>query len=256
MNPVAFNIFGLEVRWYGIIIATSILLGLYIADIRCKRYDISFEKLLDVFLITLPFAIIGARSYYVIFNWKFYSKNLSEIINIRGGGLAIHGAIIAVIIVGYMFSCKFKIDYKKALDVIAPSLILGQAFGRWGNFFNQEAHGSVVSYDFIAKFPKFIQEGMKIDGQYYHPTFLYESLWNFIIFGILIYLSKKNLKSGVLFLNYLIMYSVGRVFIEGLRTDSLMIGPLKMAQVISIIIIIVATILIYRINSKVKTIVS
>ncbi|MCY6484353.1 prolipoprotein diacylglyceryl transferase [Clostridium aestuarii] len=243
MNPVAFEMFGLEIRWYGILISLGMVLGLLTAYKQSKYYNIDFDKITDIFILCLPLSILGARLYYVIFNWSYYSSNLSEILNIRGGGLAIHGGILGAVISGYFLTKAKKLDFLKILDLIAPSFILAQSIGRWGNFFNSEAHGGTVSKEFISHFPSFIQKGMFIDGNYYHPTFLYESIWNISIFILLLILSRKKLKKGSIFYLYLIFYSVGRFFIEGLRTDSLMLGSLKMAQVISIVLIIICVIL-------------
>lgn len=243
MNPVAFRLFGLDIRWYGILISIGIILGLLVAYKQSEFYSIDFEKVTDIFIVCLPLSVLCARLYYVIFNWSFYSSNPSEILNIRGGGLAIHGGILGAVISSYFMSKYNKIDFLKLLDLIAPSFILAQSIGRWGNFFNSEAHGGIVSKEFISRFPSFIQKGMFIDGSYYHPTFLYESIWNFIIFILLLILSRKNFKKGSIFYLYLILYSIGRFFIEGLRTDSLMLGPFRMAQIISLSFIVICTLL-------------
>lgn len=243
MNPVAFRLFSLDIRWYGILISIGIILGLLVAYKQSEFYSIDFEKVTDIFIVCLPLSVLCARLYYVIFNWSFYSSNPSEILNIRGGGLAIHGGILGAVISSYFMSKYNKIDFLKLLDLIAPSFILAQAIGRWGNFFNSEAHGGIVSKEFISRFPSFIQKGMFIDGSYYHPTFLYESIWNLVIFILLLILSRKNFKKGSIFYLYLILYSIGRFFIEGLRTDSLMLGPFRMAQVISLGFIVICTLL-------------
>ncbi len=234
MNPIAFNIFGLDIRWYGILIATGMLLGMIIAKYSCVLRDINYDSLLDVILISLPFGILGARLYYVIFEFDYYKNNLIEAFNIRQGGLAIHGGIIFAVITAFIVTRYKKINFLKVADVSAPSIIIAQALGRWGNFFNQEAHGGPVTYDFIKHFPYFIQKGMYIDGIYYHPTFLYESLWNFIVFLILLTVLRKSKENGIVFFTYLGLYSIGRFFIEGLRTDSLMFGPIRVAQLVSL----------------------
>ncbi len=172
-----------------------------------------------------------------------------DIFNIRQGGLAIHGGLIAAVIVVYICTKRKSIKLSSALDMTAPCIILAQAIGRWGNFFNQEAHGGPVTEAFISKFPEFIQSGMNINGTYYHPTFLYESIWNLVVFFILFYMLHKVKKNGVVFLTYIGLYSIGRFFIEGLRTDSLMMFGLRTAQIVSIIgvlIWIVGLIIIYR----------
>lgn len=235
INPVAFSIFGLPIRWYGLIISSGIALAVILSMYTCKWRDVEFDPLLDIVIIAIPAGIIGARIYYVIFNFEMYSSNLFDIFNIRQGGLAIHGGIIFAFITGYILSRVKKMNFLSLADVAGPSFIIAQAIGRWGNFFNQEAHGSVVSSDFISHFPKFIQKGMLIDGVYYEPTFLYESIWNLCVFVVLIILLKKSKKPGIVFFTYLGLYSIGRFIIEGLRTDSLMSGNIKMAQLVSVI---------------------
>lgn len=234
MDRVAFTIFGLPVMWYGIIICSGTLLALLLSQYTCKLKGIDYDDVLTIFLVTFPVAIIGARLYYVIFEFDQFKDNLIQIFNIRSGGLAIHGALIATVIVVYIMAKRKGLKLSRCLDVAAPCIILAQAIGRWGNFFNQEAHGGPVSEAFISKFPEFIENGMLINGAYYHPTFLYESIWNLIVFFVLFYMIHKIKEDGVVFLSYLGLYSLGRFFIEGLRTDSLMIGGLRMAQVISL----------------------
>jgi phosphatidylglycerol---prolipoprotein diacylglyceryl transferase len=235
MSPVAFSFFGLDVRWYGILIAAGVLLGMLVAKYDCRWRKLEYEVLLDVILISLPLGIVGARLYYVVFEFNNYKYNFLDIFNIRQGGLAIHGGIIFAVISALIYSRYKKISFLKLADVAAPSIILAQALGRWGNFFNQEAHGGPVSYQFIKHFPHFIQKGMYIEGSYYHPTFLYESVWNIIVFFLLMNLIRKSRKTGIVFFTYIGLYSIGRFFIEGLRTDSLMLGPIRIAQLISLL---------------------
>ena len=234
MNPVAFYVFGLSVRWYGIFIGTGMALAIILANYTCKYRDINYDSFTDVVLISLPFGIIGARLYYVAFDFNNYKDNLISILDIRGGGLAIHGGIIFALIVAFIISNRKKMNFFKMADAAAPTIIIAQAIGRWGNFFNSEAHGGPVSYNFIKNFPYFIQQGMHIDGVYYHPTFLYESLWDFLMFIILIIILRKSKKVGIVFFTYIGLYSIGRFFIEGLRTDSLMFGTIRIAQLMSL----------------------
>lgn len=234
MNPIAFSIFGLDIRWYGILIASGLLLGLAIAKFTSKYREASYDTFLEILIIVLPLAIIGARLYYVLFELGYYIDNPAAIFNIREGGLAIHGGVILGVITALIYTKIKKIDFLKYADIAAPSLIIAQAIGRWGNFMNQEAHGGPVSQSFISKFPDFIQRGMLIDGQYYHPTFLYESLWNILVFIILIIILKKIKKPGIAAFSYIGLYSIGRFFIEGLRTDSLMVGSFRVAQLVSL----------------------
>ncbi|WP_346894424.1 prolipoprotein diacylglyceryl transferase [Clostridium sp. UBA7503] len=249
MNPVAISIFGLDVMWYGIVICSGTMLALLLSQYTCKLKGINYDDVLTIFLIAFPISIIGARLYYVLFEFGYYKDNLMDIFNIRQGGLAIHGGLIAAVIVVYICTKRKGIKLSPALDMAAPCIILAQAIGRWGNFFNQEAHGGPVTEAFISKFPGFIQSGMNINGTYYHPTFLYESIWNLVVFFILFYMLHKVKKNGVVFLTYIGLYSIGRFFIEGLRTDSLMMFGLRTAQIVSIIgvlIWIVGLIIIYR----------
>lgn len=255
MDPVAFQIGSFEVRWYGILIACGVILAISLAGYNCKKKSVDFDIILDVFFIAFPTAIIGARAYYVIFEFENYKDNLIDIFNIRKGGLAIHGGLIGASLAIYLFSKIKKINLIKYLDVAAPSIILAQAIGRWGNFMNGEAHGGEVSYEFISKFPGFVQKGMYIGGIYYHPTFLYESIWNIIVCIILLMIlyKKRNQEDGIVIASYLILYSLGRVFIEDLRTDSLMLGNIRVAQLISIIGIIIGLSIIFIIKKR-KTI--
>jgi len=254
MNPIAFSILGLDIRWYGILISTGIILGILLSIWTTKINKVSFDKLTDVLLISLPLGIIGARLYYVLFNWGYYSKNLGEIVDIRQGGLAIHGALLFGVGSALIYMKTNNMNFFKYLDAVAPSIAIAQSIGRWGNFFNQEAHGKEVSKAFISIFPEFIQRGMYIEGRYYHPTFLYESIWNLINFIILIILTKRyNKEKGIIFASYLAIYSVGRFLIEGLRTDSLMIGPFRIAQIISLVFLAASIFYVWLYNRKNKT---
>ncbi|QEK11942.1 prolipoprotein diacylglyceryl transferase [Crassaminicella thermophila] len=235
MDPVAFKLFGLEIRWYGIIISIGMVLGTIIAIKRAKKENISEEKVLDLLLFAIPSAIIGARAYYVIFNWKYYAGDIFSILNIRGGGLAIHGGVIGGVLVGYLYCKKQNISFRKMADICAPSIILGQAIGRWGNFVNQEAYGG----------PTDLPWGIMINGVKVHPTFLYESIWDFLVFCFLIWYDKRKKFEGELILFYAALYSVARFFIEGLRVDSLMLGPFRVAQLVSITAILLAGTIIY-----------
>lgn len=245
MNPVAFNLFGLDIRWYGLLISMGMVLGIVLASNSCKVKGISYDYMMDIILIALPAAIVGARLYYVLFNLNYYVENPVEIINIRQGGLAIHGGVLFALGAAYIYIRKKKLDFLSYADAAAPSIILGQAIGRWGNFFNQEAHGGEVTKEFISRFPQFIQKGMFIEGIYYHPTFLYESLWNIAVFVLLMVLLRKSTKKGMTFFSYVGLYSIGRFFIEGLRTDSLMVGPLRVAQLVSLSGVVIWLIYLY-----------
>ncbi|MGF7185901.1 phosphatidylglycerol:prolipoprotein diacylglycerol transferase [Desulfitispora alkaliphila] len=236
MDPVALQIGPITIYWYGIIISSAILLGSFLALREAGRQGVDQDKLLNLILIALPVGIIGARAYYVIFNYQLYAGDFMKMIAIWEGGLAIHGGLLGGFGAGYIYTRMANLKFWQLADIFAPSIVLGQAIGRWGNYFNQEAYGYVTDLPWA----------MYIDGAYRHPTFLYEFIWNLGVFGILLWMrKKKDYVVGEIFLAYAILYSVGRFFIEGFRTDSLMIGPLRTAQLISIIIIVVATAAIY-----------
>lgn len=246
IDPIAFSLGPLQVHWYGVIIGTGIALALFLAMRESERRGLPKDIFADLLLWAIPIAIISARIYYVIFEWDYYSRNVGEIVKIWNGGIAIHGALIGSVITAIIFAKKRNISFWQLADIAAPSLILGQAIGRWGNFINQEAHGGEVSRAFLESLflPEFIINQMYINGAYYHPAFLYESVWNLAGVVILLLLRRVNLRRGEIFLSYVIWYSIGRFFIEGIRTDSLMLTEhLRMAQIISIVLIIGAIIL-------------
>ncbi len=231
MDPVAFEIFGVSVKWYGVIIALAVLIGTFLAERETKRQGLSEETLLDFLIYAIPLSVIGARLYYVAFSWSDYKDNPIKILHFRGGGLAIHGAIITAIVVAIIFCNKRGLDFWTLADICAPSLILGQAIGRWGNYINQEAHGG----------PTDLPWGIMVDGIKVHPTFLYESIGNLLVFGFLLWYRKNKSKvSGEIFLLYIGLYSLVRFFVEGLRTDSLMIGSIRTAQLMSVVFVVVA----------------
>lgn len=237
MDPIAFTIFGYPIRWYGIIIASAVVIGTLLASREAKRRGLNEDLIIDLLLFAIPAAILGARLYYVVFKWDYYKNYPAEILNIRGGGLAIHGAIIGGVIVALIYSRIKGISFWQLADIASPSLILGQSIGRWGNFANQEAHGG----------PTNLPWGIMVDGVKVHPTFLYESVWNFIVFIFLIWYSRKHSKKeGEVFLLYLILYSLARLVIEGMRTDSLMLGPIRVAQLVSISTILISAYIFYK----------
>lgn len=234
IDPIALSIGPLNIHWYGIILGTAALVGLMLAIQEGKRYGIVPDFFMDLVLIGVPSAIIGARIYYVAFKWEDYKDNLSEIIKVWHGGIAIYGALIGAIIAAVIYVRRKKYSFWRIADICAPGLIVGQAIGRWGNFMNQEAHGGPVPESFLRNnlhLPDWIVNQMFIDGQYYHPTFLYESLWNVLGLLLLFVLRRQSfLRAGELFFSYFIWYSIGRFFVEGLRTDSLdFTGPAWLA---------------------------
>jgi phosphatidylglycerol---prolipoprotein diacylglyceryl transferase len=250
LDPIALSLGPIQIHWYGVIIGLAIALGLYLVIRESDKRGLDKDLFTDLLLWAIPIAILSARAYYVIFEWDYYSQNPGQIMAIWNGGLAIHGALIGSVITAYVFTKKRNVSFWQVVDIAAPSLILGQAIGRWGNFMNQEAHGGEVTRAFLENLllPEWIINQMYINGVYYHPTFLYESLWNLLGFILLLVLRKVNLRRGEMFLTYLIWYSIGRYFVEGLRTDSLMLTEnIRMAQMISIVLIVGAiVVLIYR----------
>lgn len=248
LDRVFFEAGPITIYWYGVLIGLGVLLGLWVAMREAERRHVGKETMLDLVLFAVPIAIICARAYYVIFEWSSYKNNLSEVFQIWNGGLAIHGGLIGAVLFGYFYSRYKNISFWLLADIAAPSIILGQAIGRWGNFMNQEAFGGEVTRSFLEKLqlPDFIINQMYVNGAYHHPTFLYESIWNILGFVILLWVRRTKVRVGEVFLFYTIWYSIGRFFIEGLRTDSLMLTEsLRMAQVISLSIIIVSAIVIF-----------
>ena len=252
VNPIAFNLFGIDIMWYAIIIVSAIVLVSWLASKEAVKVGLREDDVVDLMLWALPISIVGARLYYVLFELDYYIENPGQILAIRSGGLAIYGGLIAGGLVVYFFTRHRFISTWKFLDVAAPSVILAQGIGRWGNFMNHEAYGEVVSRNFLESLhlPKFIIENMYIDGEYRQPTFLYESVWSVLGFVVLILLRRKPnfLKEGEVALIYVIWYSLGRFFIEGMRTDSLWIGDvIRVSQMLSGLLFIGAIgLLIYR----------
>ncbi|MGT2801952.1 prolipoprotein diacylglyceryl transferase [Streptococcus henryi] len=239
INPIAFQIGPFAIHWYAICIMTGVILAVYLAMKEAPRKNIIPDDILDFILIAFPISIIGARLYYVAFEWSYYSQHLSEIVAVWNGGIAIYGGLIAGAIVLFIFSYYRVINPIDFLDIAAPGVMIAQAIGRWGNFINQEAYGRAVkSLDYL---PSFIQKQMFIEGSYRVPTFLYESVWNLIGFAIVLVLRRrpKLLKQGEIASFYLIWYGIGRFVIEGMRTDSLMVGGLRVSQWLSVILVIV-----------------
>lgn len=243
MDRVAFTIFGIDVMWYGVLIALGMLIGIALAIREAKRVGISEDDVLNIAIIAIPVAIICARLYYVIFSWDYYSQNPGEIFNIRGGGLAIHGGLIGGILTGFIYAKVKKLDFFKTADAVMVGMPLAQAIGRWGNFINGEAHGGPTSLPW----------GIMVDGVKVHPTFLYESIWDFGIFlFIMFYMRKKKTYEGEVIVSYITLYSIGRFFIEGLRTDSLMFGPIRMAQFISLVGVVGGLVLHFYLKNRAK----
>ncbi len=240
-NPVAFSIFEIDIMWYGIIIAAAMVLAVMILYRRAPVHDISSDRSLDFVLVTIPMGVIGARLYYVLFNWADYAGDFGKIINIRNGGLAIHGGLILGFLSAVLLCRLWDIKPMNLLDLAAPCIAIAQSIGRWGNYFTQEAHGG----------PTNLPWAIPVDGQMVHPTFLYESIWCFLLFFALVFVDNNRKFECQTFLLYGILYSLERFFVEALRTDSLMIGPFRQAQLLSgsvFVIFIIAYIVLRRKN--------
>lgn len=253
MNRVAFTIFNIDIYWYSICILIGIIVSYFLITKESKKHNINQEFISNLIFYSILIGILGARLYYVIFNISYYASNPIEILDIRNGGLAIHGGLIAGTIFIYFYTKKHNINFIRILDIIVPSLLIAQGIGRWGNFFNQEAYGSMTTLNTLKQIgiPNFIIKGMNINGNYYFPTFYFESGWCILGFILLLIIRrKKELKLGKLTGLYLIWYGVGRFFIESLRTDSLMLFSLKMAQLVSILGVIIGIVLIVISNKK------
>ena len=254
MNNVFLKIGPITIYWYSIFILTAFILGYFLATKEFKRQKLPLTSLNDYFFYLVPIVIIGARLYYVIFEWEFYANNLSQIIAVWNGGLAIHGGVFAGLIFTFYYTKKHYINTLKLMDIVAPALIIGQAIGRWGNFFNQEAYGPATTLETLQKLPipQFIIDGMNITGTYYHPTFFYESMACLLGFIIMMVVRRsKKIKLGQISAIYFIIYGIARFFIEALRQDSLMLGSIKVAQLVSILLVLVGlTLFVRQLHSK------
>ena len=241
MDSTILDLGFLQIKWYSVFILMAMIVATTLVYIECKKKDMNQDTYIDMIFYGLLIGILGARIYYVLFNLSYYLKDPIEILCIWHGGLAIHGGLIATLIFLVVYTKKKKLNLLLLLDMIVVGLIIGQAIGRWGNFFNGEAFGreTTLSYLKSIHLPKFIIKGMLIDGKYREPTFLYESITSVIGFIILLCVRKiKSIKTGILTSIYLIWYGIARCIIESFRSDSLMLGPIKVAQMVSIIGII------------------
>ena len=248
MNRVAFNVY-----YYSLCILLGVIVAYILITREGKKQGLPKEFISDLIFYTLIIGILGARVYYCVFNLDYYLANPSEILKIYNGGLAIHGGVIAGLIFVYFYTKKKNVSFIKILDIVAPAVIIAQSFGRWGNFFNQEAHGGITTYQNLKNMhiPEFIINGMHIEGKYYYPTFFFESIWCLIGFIILMIARRnKNLRKGFQIGFYFIWYGIGRFFIEAFRTDSLMFFGLKIAQIVSLIGIIIGIIIIVTNRNK------
>lgn len=259
MDRVFFSFGPITVYWYSVLIITAIIIGIYFSSRVADKNGITKDYLTDLIFYLIPIGIIGARIYYVIFNFSIFKDNVLDIFKIWEGGLAIYGAVIASIIFIVVYSKKKNKDLLLTIDTLVPYLILGQAIGRWGNFINKEAYGTITTFSKLMslKVPSFIIKGMYIDGHYYMPTFYFESIWCLIGFIMLLIIRKKDnfRHKGLLLFVYFIWYGIGRFFIEGLRTDSLYLGSFRISQIVSIILILMGVIgIVYMRRKKWKDI--
>ena len=233
-DPVLFAWGLFSVRWYGVMVVIGMALGVFLACLEAKRQELDAENYFNMSVFSLIAGILGARAYYVAFNWDYYGANPIKILAFTEGGLAIHGGLIAGSLVFALSGILYHIGGWRSVDIAAPSAVLAQAIGRWGNFFNQEAFGYPVS-------PGDVPWAMWIAGEYRHPTFLYESLWDLLVFLILLWFRRrKKILDGDVFLLYLTLYSAGRFYIEGFRMDSLMLGEFRVAQLVSVAAIVLS----------------
>ncbi|MBO8433716.1 MAG: prolipoprotein diacylglyceryl transferase [Tyzzerella sp.] len=259
LNNVAFTVFGLNVYWYGVIIGLGIIISLALAVKEAKRTGQNPDNYMDFTMIAIVICVICARLYYVIFSWDYYSQHLNEIFATRNGGLAIYGGIIGGIATAIVYTKVKKLNFWLFADTTAPSLLLGQIIGRWGNFFNREAFGGYTDGLFAMRYMKeqvsnipqsVLDNIINVNGVQYiqvQPTFLYESLWNLGVFVILMILKRRKKFDGEIFGFYLLGYGLGRVWIEGLRTDQLILGNtgIPVSQLLSAIIIIISIVILY-----------
>ncbi len=237
-GPIALQIGPLAIRWYGLLIATAVLLGTSLAHREAIRRGEDPDQLLNVIVLGVMSALVGARLYYVLFNWGYYGPRPSKILAVWEGGLAIHGGILGGALATAIYTVRKKLPALTYMDIMAPSLVLGQAIGRWGNFFNQEAFGTPTNLPWRLYIEPYHRPPHLAAFEFFHPTFLYESLWDLGVFVVLYFLLRRRLEQspGALSLCYLGLYSIGRYFVEGFRIDSLMLGPLRAAQVLSLVL--------------------
>lgn len=252
MNAVLFDLGFVKIYWYSVMILLGVLTGYFVAMNEAKKFGINKDFMFNLFFFLIIFAIVGARAYYVIFNWSYYSSHLTDVFKIWEGGLAIHGGIFLGLLWTIFYTKRYKVPTFRVLDIIVVGLIIGQTIGRWGNFFNGEAHGPATTLSNLQSLfiPEFIINGMKIGGVYYHPTFLYESLWCLIGFVLILIIRRlRYIKVGQVTSFYLVWYGIGRFIIESMRTDSLMFFGFKQAQIVSILMILVG-IIIFVVKNK------
>ena len=258
IDPVLFSLGEIKVYWYGVIIAVAFIIAVMLSLRDCKKINIDQEDLIDAILFAAPIAVISSRLFYVFFSWSDFKDNFSDIFKIWNGGLAIYGAVIGAAIAAVIFSKYRKVNVWKLLDVVAPYLIMAQGIGRWGNFVNQEAFGKntllpwgMTGNKIVSQLNIYRLEGINVNPNLpVHPTFLYESLWNFAVFAVLLWYRKRKKVDGEMFFLYMVLYGCGRFWIEGLRLDSLWFGPFRVSQLLAFLFVIVFATLIYVTRKK------
>ena len=241
-GAIVLQIGPLVIRWYGLLIATAVLIGTLLAAREARHRGEDPEELINTSVVALIAAFLGARLYYVLFNWDYYRAEPWKILAIWEGGLAIHGGLLTGVLMGWLWARRKGLPIAIYLDIAAPSLALGQAIGRWGNFFNQEAYGTPTNLPWRLYIDPAHRPPHLAEYEFFHPTFLYESLWDMAVFTLLYGGLRRRLGPyrGALFLSYLGLYSLGRFFIEGLRIDSLMFGSFRVAQIMSLLMILIS----------------
>ncbi len=240
IDPILFQLGPITIRWYGVIIVSAIMIAIWLANREAPHRGLNPDFVPDLGMVLVPTGILGARLYEVFaLQWPYYSQHPGEILAIWNGGLAIHGAVLGAALAGAIFMRLRKQPFWPWADIVAPSLILAQGIGRWGNFFNQEAYGSPAPQGLIELMPGWLREGMTIGGTVMHPTFLYESVWNFLSFGVVYYFHRKKVPAGVVFGLYLVLYNAGRFVIESIREDSsFLFGWIRVAQLTAVLLML------------------
>lgn len=234
ISRTAIELFGLSIHWYGVLIVTGIALGVALAMARERRFGLPKDTSLDIALLCVPAAIVGARLYFVAFSWKSYAGGpWWKIFAVWEGGMAVYGGVIAGLLAGWIYARRKKLPFWSLADLVAPCIPLGQAIGRWGNFVNQEAHGGPVTNPALRFFPM----SVSIGGEWYYATFFYESMWCLLIVILILAGEKKGWfrRRGDAFLTYVFLYALERSFVEGLRADSLYLGPVRVSQLLSLL---------------------
>ncbi|MGN0802649.1 MAG: prolipoprotein diacylglyceryl transferase [Candidatus Faecivicinus sp.] len=241
ISRTAIELFGLSVHWYGVLIVTGIALGAALAMARERWMGLPKDTALDLALVCVPAAIVGARLYFVAFSWDQYAGGpWWRIFAVWEGGMAIYGGVIAGVLAGWLYARAKKLSFWKLTDLVAPCIPLGQAIGRWGNFINQEAHGAQVLNPALQFFPVSVEIG----GAWYYATFFYESVWCFLIVAALLIAERRSRfrRDGDAFCAYVYLYALERGVVEGMRTDSLMLGGLRVSQGLSLLMALIVAV--------------